>query len=115
MLNPRFEEDLALKHSVISPGDQKPNYNWRGVVREDPPAGSSIRVVCPHGDEDFDLREVIDTVGKALTNVLLSRQEKEIFTEENQLWVERIARQVGARLEASATDNKTVRVALNDL
>ncbi|MEZ5276763.1 MAG: ribonucleoside-diphosphate reductase subunit alpha [Opitutaceae bacterium] len=115
MLNPRFEEDLALKHSVISPGDQKPNYNWRGVVREDPPAGSSIRVVCPHGEEDFDLREVIDTVGKALTNVLLSRQEKEIFTEENQRWVERIARQVGARLEASATDNKTVRVALNDL
>jgi ribonucleoside-diphosphate reductase alpha chain len=115
MLNPRFEEDLALKHSVISPVDQKPNFNWRGVVSEETPVQSSIRVVCPHGDEDFDLKEVIDTIGKALTNVLLSRQETEIFTEENKRWVARIARQVGANLEAKATDNETVRVALNDL
>ena len=53
MLNPHFEEDLALKHSVISPIDQKPNFNWRGVVKEETPVRSSIRVVCPHGDEDL--------------------------------------------------------------
>jgi ribonucleoside-diphosphate reductase alpha chain len=115
MLNPRFEEDLALKHSVISSHDQKPSFNWRGVIAEETPARSPIRVVCPHGDEDFDLKEVIDTVGKALTNVLVARDETEIFTEQNQRWVERIAREVGASLETSASDGQPVRVALNDL
>jgi ribonucleoside-diphosphate reductase alpha chain len=115
MLNPRFEEDRALKHSVISSIDQKPNFNWRGVVKEETPSQSSIHVMCPHGDEDFDIKEVIDTIGKALTNVLLSRHETDIFTEENQRWVERIAREVGGKLDATAIDNKTVRVALNDL
>jgi ribonucleoside-diphosphate reductase alpha chain len=115
MNNPHLEEDLALKRFVTTPKEQKPNYNWRGVVEEDPSDQPEIKVICPQGDEKFDLKEVVNTIGKALTNVLLSRQEQDIFTEENKQWVEQIARKVGANLLEEADINGPVRVGLNDL
>jgi len=84
MINAHLEEDLALKRLITVPKDQKPSFNWRGVIPESARMQERIRVVCPHGEELFDLSEVVDTVGRALTNVLLSREEKELFTEANQ-------------------------------
>ena len=34
-------------------------------------------------ERDFDLAEIADTIGAALTDLLLSRQEEEIYTDEN--------------------------------
>ncbi|MGH8021524.1 MAG: ribonucleoside-diphosphate reductase subunit alpha [Opitutaceae bacterium] len=115
MINAHLEEDLALKRLITVPKEQKPNFNWRGVVAEDARMQESIRVVCPHGEEIFDLSEVLDTVGRALTNVLLAREEKEIFTQANQHWVERVSRQVCNHLLERAATETPVRIALADL
>ncbi|MBL4576490.1 MAG: ribonucleoside-diphosphate reductase subunit alpha [Opitutaceae bacterium] len=115
MINLHLEEDLALKRFVTTPKEQKPSFNWRGVVEAEPSDQSEIKIICPQGDESFDIKEVVNTIGKALTNVLLSRQEKDIFTEENKQWVEQISRKVGENLLTQADANMPVRVGLNDL
>ncbi|TVR52493.1 MAG: ribonucleoside-diphosphate reductase subunit alpha [Puniceicoccaceae bacterium] len=116
MRTPQLEEDLALKRFVSVPKEQKPSYNWRAIFGEAESAPlPGIRVICPHGEENFDLCEVVDTIGKALTNVLLSREEKNIFTDENKQWVEQIARAVADNLQELASRDEQVRIALNDL
>ena len=115
MINAHLEEDLALKRLITVPKDQKPSFNWRGVIPESARMQERIRVVCPHGEELFDLSEVVDTVGRALTNVLLSREEKELFTEANQRWVEKVARQVCTQLLERTVEENPVHIALADL
>jgi ribonucleoside-diphosphate reductase alpha chain len=115
MIKASLEEDLALKRLVTAPREQKPSYNWRGVVPEDARVLESIRVVCPHGEETFDLSEVLDTVGRALTNVLLARDETNIFTPDNQRWVEHVARQVCNNLLQRTERENPVRIELADL
>ncbi|MBE2214277.1 MAG: ribonucleoside-diphosphate reductase subunit alpha [Opitutaceae bacterium] len=116
MTNPHLAEDLALKKFVTVPVEQKPNYNWRGLIAEEARVRPDIRVICPHGEEHFDLAEVTDTIGRALTNVLLSREEKsEIFSEANRVWVEAVARTVADALSERAAIEKPARIALGEL
>jgi len=116
MTNPHLAEDLALKKFVTVPLEQKPNYNWRGLIAEDDRVRSDIRVLCPHGEEIFDLAEVTDSIGRALTNVLLSREEKsEIFSEANRVWVEAVARTVADALAGRAAIEKPARITLAEL
>jgi ribonucleoside-diphosphate reductase alpha chain len=116
MTNPHLAEDLALKKFVTVPLEQKPNYNWRGLIAEEDRVRPDIHVLCPHGEENFDLAEVADSIGRALTNVLLSREEKsEIFSEANRVWVEAIARTVADALAERAAIEKPARITLGEL
>jgi ribonucleoside-diphosphate reductase alpha chain len=75
MSTPSVATDLALKRTVHAPVEQKPHYAWRDVL----PANrlsSRVILLCPHGEERFVLNEVADTLGKALTNVLLARARR---------------------------------------
>jgi ribonucleoside-diphosphate reductase alpha chain len=74
-----------------------------------------IVLLCPHGEERFALAEVADTLGKALTNVHLARGEKEIFTEQNRLWVAKICREVAGHLAELARRQAPVRLSLDAL
>ena len=59
---PSIAQDLALKKRSVTPPDQKPNYNWRDILGGEDVAVPEIQVLCPHGEERFDLSEVADTV-----------------------------------------------------
>jgi len=83
MNNIPLAHDLALKRTVHAPVDQKPMYAWRDVIAPKDISLPSIVLLCPHGEERFDMTEVADTLGKAFTNVCISQGEKEIFTEKN--------------------------------
>ena len=95
MSNPSLAHDLALKRTVHTPVEQKPHFAWRDVLAAEPVALPDIVLLCPHGEERFDLAEVADTLGKALTNVCLARGEKDIFNDTNRAWVARLCREVG--------------------
>ena len=115
MSKPSLAHDLALKRTVHAPVDQKPHYAWRDVV-----AGESIPVppvvlLCPHGEERFDLSEVADTLGKALTNVGLARGDTDIFNDKNRAWVVQICREVAANLTDLASTQSPLRLTLNAL
>ncbi len=114
MNNPSVAQDLALKKFTGTPQDQKPNYNWRDVLKDDI-AAPSVEVLCPHGSERFDLAEVADTIGKSLANLLLARGEKDIFNEKNQRFVADVTAEVATNLTKQALTRAPLRVTLHDL
>jgi ribonucleoside-diphosphate reductase alpha chain len=108
-------QDLALKKLTVAPQDQKPNYNWRDILRDEDVAVPEVQVLCPHGEERFDLSEVADTVGRSLANLLLAKGEKDIFNEKNQRFVADVTREVAANLTKKALERGPLRVSLSDL
>jgi len=114
-MNHSLEQDLALKRTIHTPLEQKPHYAWRDVVAGDAHLKHDVIVLCPQGEEPFDLAEVADTLGKSLTHLHLARGESAIFTETNRQWVARIAREVANNLTAMTAVQKPVRLSLNAL
>ncbi len=93
-----FDEDLALKRYVSTPADQKPRFNWRDVVTDDRLVQPEVKVDLGGIERDFDLAEIADTIGNALTDLLLSREENDIFTEQNRTFVANVARMVSEHI-----------------
>ncbi len=115
MSQPTLAHDLALKRTVHTPLEQKPHFAWRDALAADLPTLPQIVLVCPHGDERFDLAEVADTLGKALTNVSLAKGDKDIFNDTNRSWVARICNEVAANLTQLAREQTPLRLTLNAL
>jgi ribonucleoside-diphosphate reductase alpha chain len=115
MNNIPLAHDLALKRTVHAPLDQKPMFAWRDVIAPSDISIPSIVLLCPHGEERFDMTEVADTLGKAFTNVCISQGEKEIFTEKNRNWVAQICRELAGNLTEMARKQNPLRLTLNGL
>ena len=94
------EEDLALKRFAQIPDDQKPRFNWREVVGAESLTPPEVQIVSDGVAHNFDMAEIAETVGMALTDLLLSRQVRDIFTEENRQLVAAVAREVSAEIVA---------------
>lgn len=114
-MNTALAHDLALKRTVHTPVDQKPYFAWRDILANETLPVPEIVLLCPHGEERFDANEVADTLGKSLTNVLLARGEKEIFTPANRAWVVGIVRELVATLTAQARRQAPLRLTLSAL
>ncbi len=111
-----YDEDRALKRYAATPQDKQFRFNWRDVVTESFETVRPLKSIlnghseCIHilleGNEvAFNLEEIAETVGTALTNLLLSRHETEIFTEQNRQFVARVVELVAQRL-SSQVDNE---------
>jgi len=112
-----LEEDLALKKLVTIPRDQKPDFAWHEAVVESEPDGGlpEITVSRPGGDELFSLRDVADEIGHALTDLLLAREEKDIFNEQNRAFVANVARALAARLMDHIPSGRALKLSEYDL
>jgi ribonucleoside-diphosphate reductase alpha chain len=115
MKNIPLAHDLALKRTVHSPIEQKPVFAWRDVITATEIPLPPIVLLCPHGEERFDMTEVADTLGKALTNVCISQGEKDIFTDKNRAWVARICSELGGNLTEMGRKENPLRLTLNAL
>jgi len=115
MLKISFEEDQRLKRCVDVPKDQKPRYNWGEIFGADRPNLPQLKIAVGGEDREFDVTEIADTVGTALTDLLLSRDEREIFTEKNRVFVAQIATWVADRLSNVVQENGARRLEPNDL
>ncbi len=128
--NTSYEEDLALKRLAATPSELKPRFDWRAVV-SDPEFGTRngvlsdildagaarIRVRAGEGTVSFDLAEVADTIGAALTNLLLSREQEqaEIFNTRNRAFVAGIAKAVAERLAAQVREGRELTLGERDV
>ena len=81
---PFFREDIALKHAVRAPADAKPRFNWR----------ESLPAAASPASAGLDAAQIADIVGAALTDLLVARQEQDIFTESNRQFVAAVASDV---------------------
>lgn len=93
-----FDEDIELKRYVTTPKEKKPRFDWSTVLGEDRLHHPEIKVEANGAERVFDLAEIADTIGAALTDLLLSRQEEDIFNEANREFVASVAQSVGAAL-----------------
>ncbi|HEX2100640.1 MAG TPA: ATP cone domain-containing protein, partial [Candidatus Synoicihabitans sp.] len=115
-MNPSLAHDLALKRATKTAPDSRPHFAWRECVPTDAPLLPEILLLVPQGETRFDLGEIADTLGKAVTNVHLARGDKSaIFTAETRAFVSRIVREVAANLAILALRQSPLRISLNDL
>jgi ribonucleoside-diphosphate reductase alpha chain len=97
---PFFREDIALKHAVRSPADAKPRFNWR----------ESLPAAAAPASAGLDAAQIADIVGAALTDLLVARQEQDIFTESNRQFVAAVASDVVRVLSQSGVQVSEVLV-----
>ena len=88
---PFFREDIALKNAVRSPADAKPRFNWR----------ESLPAVGGGSPGGLDAAGIADIIGAALTDLLVARQEQDIFTDSNRQFVAAVASDVARVLSQS--------------
>jgi ribonucleoside-diphosphate reductase alpha chain len=110
-----FEEDLELKRFTDTPFENKPRFDWRGVISAEQFSSSEIRIQTESGEQAFDLAEIAETIGSALTDLLLSRKEDEIFTEVNQNFVAKVAESVGKVLSSRIEEGKELKLSNHDI
>jgi len=111
-----LDEDIALKRLVTTPREQKPGYAWREALDPDALPHPEILVSRRSGEEHaFHLADVADEIGDALTDLLLSREEKDIFNEENRGFVANVAHSVATRLLEQVREGSGLRLSENDL
>ena len=89
------ERDLQLKHYARNASDGQHHYNWAS-----PDDDPSTRVEVDIDGERLIFRrhELAEELGRALTDVLRSREEPNIFSEENRNFVTRLVDRVMADL-----------------
>ncbi len=110
---PTLEEDLALKRLVTTPRAQKPDFAWREVL----PSLERPEIKVTRGAEEhiFNLADVADDIGNALTDLLLSRDQLDIFTEKNRGFVANVAHTVAEKLAEQVAEGRTLKLSENDL
>ena len=106
-------EDLALKRLVTTPREQKPDYAWREIL----PAEERPEIKVTRGGEEriFNLADVADEIGNALTDLLLSREERDIFNDANRGLVANVAHAVAEKLAEQVAEGRTLKLSENDL
>lgn len=115
--NLSLEEDQALKNVVIRPLADKPKFAWReqlGSVQKSVP-----QVIVTRGEEEreLSLADVAETIGKALTDLLVARkvQEDTIFSEANRHFVNGVAHSVADALMDQVGESGQLRLTREDL
>jgi len=109
-------EDIALKRLVTTPREDKPDYSWHDALPIGTVPHPDITIARNSGEEEaFSLADVADEIGAALTDLLLSREEKNIFNEENRGFVANVAHSVATSLIQEAEEGRGLRLSENDL
>ncbi len=119
-----LEEDLALKKVITDRAssnhgdDSSDRFAWHtqdAGAKED--RVSQIIVIGAKAEEELCLANVADTIGSALTDLLMSRQEKDekIFNDENRAFVSSVANRVATSLTEQVQDGGQLRLTQNDL
>ncbi|MDA0349947.1 MAG: ribonucleoside-diphosphate reductase subunit alpha [Verrucomicrobia bacterium] len=93
-----LKEDLALKKIVKDNHLGKSKFNWREVLTDDRLVQPDLKIESQEGTVDIDLADIADMVGNALTNLLASREDQDVFNKKNQDFVANITREVAKHL-----------------
>lgn len=93
-----LKQDLALKKIVRDNLEGKSPFKWREVLPGDRLVQPGVKVESQAGIVDIDLADIADTVGNALSNLLMARGEQDVFSVQNQEFVANITNEVAKHL-----------------
>lgn len=90
-----IEQERELHRYAATPEEQKPRFQWAELAQASPEFPSSRLYVDANGERaSLDVSEIAEMVGKAVTDLALSRNQDNIFTEENRELVAGISKAV---------------------
>lgn len=95
-----FDQDLALKELSTQGCGQKPRFDWPSPCHEEAATQTGLRIEHEGGFKPLSIKTLVPIIGNALTDFLLSRDQKDIFNTHNQTFVLQIAQEVIQDLEA---------------
>ena len=98
-----FDEDQVFERVADTPREQKPRFDWAGPLAATRFEEPKVRINDGAGDRDLQIAEVAEVIGEALTDLMISREEQEIYTERNRELVVESARGVADRLVQRST------------
>ncbi|MDA0767436.1 MAG: ribonucleoside-diphosphate reductase subunit alpha [Verrucomicrobia bacterium] len=116
-----LEEDLALKQVIEREGggpEPMNRFSWHdSLSTENRTPIPEIIVTRGSAEQEFSLADVADTIGQALTDLLLSRHEREdgIFNDENRGFVSAVAFNVSKSLMEQVRRGGQLKLSQNDL
>lgn len=87
-----FDEDIALKQCAYA--EQKPRFNWSNLLGEQTSEFAGLKHEVGIDHSRFNFMEIAETVGCALTDLMLSRNQKDIYNEKNRQFVGLISAEV---------------------
>ncbi|MEM9283245.1 MAG: ribonucleoside-diphosphate reductase subunit alpha, partial [Verrucomicrobiota bacterium] len=102
------EQDIELQRCAETPQEMKPRFNWSDVTTSQQLPASRIRVQSGSEQSDLSVAKIAETVGKAVTDLALSRKQDDIFNESNQQLVASIVKSVSeiltSKIESEDSD-----------
>ena len=114
-----IDEDLQLKQFARSGADTKPRFDWTPQNLSSNANPAAIPVSTAAGESRiYTTGDIATMIGDALTDLMLSRQEQEIFTEKNRRLVTQIATLVSTDLTARTRgtgEEERTSVSTNDI
>ena len=96
-----LKEDEAIKR-LSSSAETPKRFNWEEALSGGEGSKQNVRLSSGEGERTIGLTEIANTVGNALANLLLSKGEEDVFTNENRDFVAKVTRAVGDRFNESA-------------
>lgn len=102
-----IEQDLELQRCAATPQDMKPRFNWSDMATGNQPPAPRIMVQVGDEQTDFNIAKIAETVGKAVTDLALSRKQDDIFNESNRQLVANIVRSVTEFLSVKVNSEET--------
>mgnify|MGYP001499929325 FL=1 len=102
-----IEQDIELQRAAETPEDMKPRFNWGEMAKAPELPSSRIHIEAGNGQEELSVEQIAETVGKAVTDLALSRKQDDIFNESNQQLVSNIVASVSEMLHAKVSGEET--------
>ncbi len=102
-----IEQDLELQRCAATPQEMKPRFNWSDMATSNQPPAPRIMVQVGDEQTDFSIAKIAETVGKAVTDLALSRKQDDIFNDSNRQLVANIVRSVTEVLSIKVNSEET--------
>ncbi|MDF1825136.1 MAG: ribonucleoside-diphosphate reductase subunit alpha [Verrucomicrobiales bacterium] len=104
-----IEQDIELQRCAATPQDLKPRFNWSDLAQSPDPLTSRIQVQVGDEQSELSIAKIAETVGKAVTDLALSRKQDDIFNDSNRQLVTSIVGSVTEMLQTKVQgeDNDT--------
>lgn len=104
-----IEQDIELQRAAETPQEMKPRFDWSDIASDKQPELPASRILVQAGGEQTDLSiaKIAETVGKAVTDLALSRKQEDIFNDSNRQLVASIVTSVSDMLRTKVNSEDT--------
>ncbi|MCS7008860.1 MAG: ATP cone domain-containing protein, partial [Chthoniobacterales bacterium] len=113
-----IEEDLSIKNLIFSSPPNYPRFSWSNCPEACPllhPSEKTILIQTHNSHYTYNPAEVAEKIGQALTDLLLSRNRTDIFTEANRLYVAKLTNSVTSSLLQKANSQNPTSIPESEL